>query len=58
MSTVTTAIAAALRIAEYNIREPRPGEVVIEVHAADLPALADAAVADLDGRLLSLFAVG
>ncbi|HVH27808.1 MAG TPA: NADH-quinone oxidoreductase subunit C [Vicinamibacterales bacterium] len=57
MSTVTTAIAAALRIAEYNILEPRPGEVVTEVHAADLPALADAAVADLDGRLLSLFAV-
>jgi Ni,Fe-hydrogenase III large subunit/Ni,Fe-hydrogenase III component G len=57
MSTVTTAIAAALRIAEYDIRESRPGEVVIEVHAADLPALADAVVADLDGRLLSLFAV-
>ena len=40
------AVAAALRIAEHSIREPRPGEVVIEVRAADLPALADAAVAD------------
>ena len=31
MSTVTTAVAAALRIAEHSIREPRPGEVAIEV---------------------------
>ena len=56
MNTVTRAVAAALGIVEDNIREPRPGEVVIEVRAADLPALADAAVANMDGRLLSVFA--
>ena len=52
MSTVTTAIAA--RVEDRRVQhpcEPRPGEVAIEVPAADLPALADAAVADLDGRL-------
>ena len=31
MTTVTAAVAAALRIAEHSIREPRPGEVAIEV---------------------------
>jgi Ni,Fe-hydrogenase III large subunit/Ni,Fe-hydrogenase III component G len=56
MSTVTTAVAAALKIDEHRIREPRPGEVALDVAAADLPALADAAVASLDARLLSLFA--
>ena len=56
MSTVAGAVASALRIAEHSIREPRPGELTLEVHAADLPSLADSTVADLDGRLLSLFA--
>ncbi|HZL92385.1 MAG TPA: hypothetical protein VFB99_02035, partial [Vicinamibacterales bacterium] len=56
MSTVTGAVASALRIAEHSIREPRPGELTLEVHAGDLPSLADSTVADLDGRLLSLFA--
>ena len=39
-------------IAEDNIREPRPGEVVIEVRAADLPALADAEDLDTPFRQL------
>jgi Ni,Fe-hydrogenase III large subunit/Ni,Fe-hydrogenase III component G len=56
MTTVTAAVAGALGIPEHGIREPRPGEVAIEAGAADLPFLADAAVAGLDGRLLSLFA--
>jgi Ni,Fe-hydrogenase III large subunit/Ni,Fe-hydrogenase III component G len=56
MSGVTTVVATALRIDEHTIREPRPGEVAIDARAADLPALADAIVASLDGRLLSLFA--
>lgn len=56
MSNVTAAIAAALAVVSDRIRLPRPAEAAIEVHPADLPALADAAVASLDGRLLSLFA--
>lgn len=56
MNPVTTAVAAALSLADSRVREPRPGEVTIECHAADLPALADAAVAQLHARLLSLFA--
>jgi Ni,Fe-hydrogenase III large subunit/Ni,Fe-hydrogenase III component G len=55
MTIVTAAVAGALGIPEHRIREPRPGEVAIEVSAADLPSLADAAVAGLDARLLSLF---
>jgi Ni,Fe-hydrogenase III large subunit/Ni,Fe-hydrogenase III component G len=56
MNTVTTAVAAALRIGEHYIRELRPGEVAVDVRAADLPAHADAVVSGLQGRLLSLFA--
>ena len=56
MSSLTTAVAAALRVADDSVRENRPGEVTVDVPVADLPALADIAVADLHARLLSLFA--
>ena len=56
MTSVTAALAGALGIPEHGIQEPRSGEVAIEVRASDLPSLADAAVAGLDARLLSLFA--
>ena len=55
MSTVTTEIASALNVAEYSIRAIRPGELAIEVPAADLPFMAHAAVERLNARLLSLF---
>ena len=56
MNEVTRAIATALNIAEYRIRATRPGEAAIEVPATELPSIADAAAAGLNGRLLSLFA--
>ena len=56
MNSVIAAVATALGLAEYQVREPRPGEVAVEVRAADLPALADSVVANLGARLLSLFA--
>ena len=56
MRTVMDTVAGALGVASHRIRSPRPGEVAIDVHPADLPAFADAAAAGLDGRLLSLFA--
>jgi Ni,Fe-hydrogenase III large subunit/Ni,Fe-hydrogenase III component G len=56
MTTTGIAVAAALGIAEWRILEPRPGELTVDVDAADLPRLADAAVTSLDARLLSLFA--
>jgi Ni,Fe-hydrogenase III large subunit/Ni,Fe-hydrogenase III component G len=55
MSTVTTEIANALNVAEYRINAIRPGEAAIEVRAADLPSIADAAAQGLNARLLSLF---
>jgi Ni,Fe-hydrogenase III large subunit/Ni,Fe-hydrogenase III component G len=55
MSTVTTEIANALNVAEYRVSAIRQGEVAIEVSAADLPFIADAAVGSLNARLLSLF---
>ena len=56
MSSATSAIAAVLRMPDDRLRDHAPGEVVIEVGAGDLPAIADAAVGQLHGRLLSLFA--
>jgi Ni,Fe-hydrogenase III large subunit/Ni,Fe-hydrogenase III component G len=55
MSPVTTEIARALNVAEHRLHEIRPGEVAIEVPAADLPVVADAAVEGLHATLLSLF---
>ena len=56
MSTITTEIASALNVAEHRIRTIRAGEVAIEVAAADLPSIADAAVQNATARLHSLFA--
>jgi len=56
MNPVITAVAAALGLADHRVRAPHPGEVTVEAGAADLPAFADAAVAHLNARLLSLFA--
>jgi Ni,Fe-hydrogenase III large subunit/Ni,Fe-hydrogenase III component G len=56
MSSVTSTIAAALDVAIDRLHDHAPGEVVIEVRAGDLPAVADAAVSQLQARLLSLFA--
>lgn len=56
MSSVTPAIAAALGVADDRLRDHAPGEVVLDARAGDFPAIADAAVSQLQGRLLSLFA--
>jgi Ni,Fe-hydrogenase III large subunit/Ni,Fe-hydrogenase III component G len=56
MNSVTMAVAAAFGLGDHRVREHRPGEVTIEVRAAEFPAFADAAVAHLNARLLSLFA--
>ena len=51
-----TTIAAALGVADGLLREPRAGEVTLEIGAAALPVLADRIVSGLGGRLMSLFA--
>jgi Ni,Fe-hydrogenase III large subunit/Ni,Fe-hydrogenase III component G len=56
MTSVATSIATALGIAEWSVREPRPGEVVLDVDAAALPAFADRATTALSSRLTSIFA--
>jgi Ni,Fe-hydrogenase III large subunit/Ni,Fe-hydrogenase III component G len=56
MNSLTTAVAAAFGLADDRVREHCPGEVTIEVRAVDLPAFADAAVAQLHARLVTLFA--
>lgn len=56
MNTVVSTVSAALDVADRAVHEPRAGELVVDVNAAVLPALADRAVRDLDGRLMSLFA--
>jgi len=55
MSTVAT-VAAALGWPSGTVREPHPGELTLEAHAADLPALADRVTGQFDARLVSLFA--
>ena len=49
-------VAAALGVAPTALREPRPGELTLEVRREELPARADAVATTLHGRLLSLFA--
>jgi Ni,Fe-hydrogenase III large subunit/Ni,Fe-hydrogenase III component G len=49
-------VASALGVAEWDVRERRPGELVLEADAAMLPALADRVTLELGGRLMSLFA--
>jgi Ni,Fe-hydrogenase III large subunit/Ni,Fe-hydrogenase III component G len=56
MNTVIRAIAAAVNVPEWRLTETRPREVTIEASATELPALAEAATAHLQARLLSLFA--
>ncbi|MDO8681319.1 MAG: NADH-quinone oxidoreductase subunit C [Acidobacteriota bacterium] len=56
MSAVASTAAERLGLRDGVIREVRSGELVIDAGAADLPALADAAVAKLGARLLSIFA--
>jgi Ni,Fe-hydrogenase III large subunit/Ni,Fe-hydrogenase III component G len=56
MSALTDTVAAALGVDEWAVREPRPGELVLEIDSGALPTLAGRAVRDLGGRLMSLFA--
>ena len=56
MTSAAATISAALGLAEWAVREPHTGELMIEAEAAGLPVLADRIVADLDGRLTTLFA--
>jgi Ni,Fe-hydrogenase III large subunit/Ni,Fe-hydrogenase III component G len=56
MSSIMSTIAAALGAADWSVREPRGGELTLDVSPDALPTLADRVVLDLDGRLMSLFA--
>ena len=55
MSAITVAIADALSVAEYRLFQTQSDEVTMEVSLEELPLIADAVVASLNGRLLSLF---
>ncbi|MHB8533244.1 MAG: hydrogenase large subunit [Solirubrobacteraceae bacterium] len=54
--TPAATIAAVLGVAGEGVRELRAGELALDARVADLPAHADRVVADLGGRLISLFA--
>jgi Ni,Fe-hydrogenase III large subunit/Ni,Fe-hydrogenase III component G len=56
MTTAISAIAAACGLPDDRVRAGRAGEATIEVGLAQLPALADAVVTQLQARLASLFA--
>jgi Ni,Fe-hydrogenase III large subunit/Ni,Fe-hydrogenase III component G len=56
MSSIVPAVSTALGLDSEKVREPHPGELAVEVPAADLQTLADVVVGQLGGRLLSLFA--
>jgi len=56
MSAVARTAAERLGLRDGVVREVRSGELVIDAAAGDLPELADAAVAQLGARLLSIFA--
>ncbi|HVG86817.1 MAG TPA: NADH-quinone oxidoreductase subunit C [Vicinamibacterales bacterium] len=56
MRATVDAVTTALRLPEGAVRDLRPGEVVLDVHATAIPDLADSVSRELDGRLLSLFA--
>lgn len=55
MSTVQ-AVSLALGVTEADVRETRPGELLLETTPSELPRLADRITERLSGRLLSLFA--
>ena len=56
MRPAITAVAAALEVPDFTIRELHPVELVLEASAGALPALADRVALGLGGRLMSLFA--
>ena len=56
MMSVVAAVGSALGVADRTVRELRPGEVVMDAAAAELPVLADRVVSGLGGRLVCLFA--
>ena len=53
--TAATNVASALGVADGAIRELRPGELVLEASASQLPVLADLVAQRLNGRLSTLF---
>lgn len=56
MTGAIAMIAAALGVETWEVRERRPGELVLETVPDRLPTLAGRTVRDLGGRLMSLFA--
>jgi Ni,Fe-hydrogenase III large subunit/Ni,Fe-hydrogenase III component G len=56
MSPALATVSAAFDPGHGAVREPRPGELILETTPGTLPTLADRIVADLGGRLISLFA--
>jgi Ni,Fe-hydrogenase III large subunit/Ni,Fe-hydrogenase III component G len=56
MTSDISTISAALGVADWVLRELRPGELALEADAAALPSFADRVVLGLEGRLVSLFA--
>jgi Ni,Fe-hydrogenase III large subunit/Ni,Fe-hydrogenase III component G len=56
VSEARSAVAAAFGVEASAISVPRSAELVLAANASALPALADRAVLDLNGRLVSLFA--
>jgi Ni,Fe-hydrogenase III large subunit/Ni,Fe-hydrogenase III component G len=55
LSPEVAAVAVALGLAKERVSRLRAGELVLDAHPAELPALADRAVRGLGARLLSLF---
>jgi Ni,Fe-hydrogenase III large subunit/Ni,Fe-hydrogenase III component G len=53
--TAATNVASALGVADGTVRELRPGELVLESRASQLPTLADLVAQRLGGRLSTLF---
>jgi Ni,Fe-hydrogenase III large subunit/Ni,Fe-hydrogenase III component G len=56
MSPSVPALTEALALPAGSIREPRPGELRVDVDKGALPAVADRLVSGLGARLASLFA--
>lgn len=56
MTSDAARVAKALGVAEGAVHERRAGELTFDASPAALPAVADAAMSALNGRLVSLFA--
>jgi Ni,Fe-hydrogenase III large subunit/Ni,Fe-hydrogenase III component G len=56
MTSTASTIAAAIGVPEWEVRERRPGELILETRTARLRAAADAVSGPLGGRLATLFA--